>query len=726
MAAGYIFGGDGLPKSQSELRRLRAAAEAMAPRRAPSNVGEGLSFFGQAIASALMDRNADKAEKEASGFNAGMQRSALENYLGEMGPGDPYASALQSPAAAEAPAPTPGTMANARTADRGSVQGYAGMDLKSGIASTAEALGINPIDLATAISYETAGTFDPAKKGPTTQWGQHRGLIQFGEPQAQKYGVNWDDPLGSQLGPEGAVAKYLRDTGVKPGMGMLDIYSAINAGGVGRYNASDANNGGAPGTVRDKVEQQMAGHRAKALALFGGEQGMAPLAMAPQPQMPPEMAAVNAMAGAQPSPAPAPMPPQMPPQQPMQAPPRPISTAGMNYDPATGRVGPGAALNEGATAMPAAAAAFGGAPMAGMRPQAPAPMQGAPAGQPMQPPGISPLPPGRQGDQSTRAMIIDMLTNPAASDETRSMGQMLLQRELAKNAPVQPIEINGQLVDPRTGKVVGDYRTPEATKEGYTTLTREERTALGIPETDTRVYQRGPGGQISAVGGAGQTINIGNEIEQRRAAAAAVGFKEDDPRYQAFILTGDMPREGQQVLTSIDKQAIQDSDDAVQAAEGTLSLIDQALQLNDKAYEGPMAGTRAQVGAIFGAEGAEETLSLNNLVAEQALSQLRTIFGGAPTEGERQILLDIAGSATQPAAVRKQIYERAKKAVERRRAYHADRAETLRGGTYYQPPGAQQPGQAPSAPTAPAAAPPAQGQKVKRYNPATGQFEDVQ
>lgn len=142
-------------------------------------------------------------------------------------------------------------------------------DIRQGILATAQSLGISPIDLATAISYETAGTFDPTKAGPTTQWGQHRGLIQFGEPQAQKYGVDWQNPVGSQLGPDGAVAKYLRDTGVKPGMGLLDVYSAINAGGVGRYGASDANNGGAPGNVRDKVENQMAGHRQKAMALLG-------------------------------------------------------------------------------------------------------------------------------------------------------------------------------------------------------------------------------------------------------------------------------------------------------------------------------------------------------------------------------------------------------------------------------------------------------------------------
>jgi len=142
--------------------------------------------------------------------------------------------------------------------------------LASGIYETASALGMDPLDLATIISYETAGTFDPTKRGPTTQWGQHRGLIQFGEPQARQYGVDWNDPLGSQLGPEGAVARYFSENGWRPGMGMLDAYSIVNAGAPGRYGASDANNGGAPGTVADKVNHQMAGHRQKAEALLAG------------------------------------------------------------------------------------------------------------------------------------------------------------------------------------------------------------------------------------------------------------------------------------------------------------------------------------------------------------------------------------------------------------------------------------------------------------------------
>ena len=143
-------------------------------------------------------------------------------------------------------------------------------DLRTGIIATANALGMSPADLATIISYETAGTFDPTKAGPTTQWGQHRGLIQFGEPQAAQFGVDWNNPVDSQLGPDGAIAKYYRAHGWQPGMGMMDAYSIVNAGGPGRYGASDAGNGGAPGTVADKVNNQMADHRARAIELLGG------------------------------------------------------------------------------------------------------------------------------------------------------------------------------------------------------------------------------------------------------------------------------------------------------------------------------------------------------------------------------------------------------------------------------------------------------------------------
>lgn len=152
----------------------------------------------------------------------------------------------------------------------GNAGGSGNGDFASRLIETANALGMDPETLGTMISYETGGTFDPLQEGPTTQWGQHKGLIQFGEPQAEEYGVDWNNPLGSQLGRDGAIVRYFQQNGWQPGMSDTDAYSIINAGAPGRHNASDANNGGAPGTVADKVRNQMAGHRAKAQRLLAG------------------------------------------------------------------------------------------------------------------------------------------------------------------------------------------------------------------------------------------------------------------------------------------------------------------------------------------------------------------------------------------------------------------------------------------------------------------------
>ncbi|MCK0210069.1 hypothetical protein MWN33_18715 [Starkeya koreensis] len=167
-------------------------------------------------------------------------------------------------------------------------------ELADAIRASSERLGVSPNDLATAMSYETGGTFDPWKKGPTTKWGEHRGLIQWGEPQRAKYGVTQDMTVTAQVE---AAERYLKDAGVKPGMGLLDIYSAINAGGVGRYDRSDAAAGGAPGTVKDKVETQMEAHKAKAAALLGG-QDILPSDRAPtRPITVPEQMAAEAAPG---------------------------------------------------------------------------------------------------------------------------------------------------------------------------------------------------------------------------------------------------------------------------------------------------------------------------------------------------------------------------------------------------------------------------------------------
>lgn len=174
-------------------------------------------------------------------------------------------------------------------------------ELASAIVDVARRNKWDPVHLGTVISYETAGSFDPWKAGPTTQWGQHRGLIQWGEPQAKQYGVTKDTSITDQML---AVEKYLKDRGLKEGAGLMDMYSTINAGAPGLYNRSDANNGGAPGTVADKVNSQMGDHRVRAEELLGMKAPVGQLATGPATEVgssTPATAPVGELAAAVPS-----------------------------------------------------------------------------------------------------------------------------------------------------------------------------------------------------------------------------------------------------------------------------------------------------------------------------------------------------------------------------------------------------------------------------------------
>jgi hypothetical protein len=249
-------------------RRLLAAQllqkKASEDDKVYSNAHGGMKLATALLGGMMEGWEENKAKRgQAEGYDA-----LLKMYTGG-GLGGSGVSALPS----SPPAPSSGSPAGAPSLAGGGASRKMAMPidnpaLASAIEKHATAAGLNPLDIATAMSYETAGTFDPWKKGPTTKWGTHRGLIQWGEPQARQYGVGPDTPVEDQVA---ASVKYLQDRGVKPGHGLMEIYSAINAGGVGpQYlGRSDSAAGGAPGTVADKVNNQMAGHRAKAEALMG-------------------------------------------------------------------------------------------------------------------------------------------------------------------------------------------------------------------------------------------------------------------------------------------------------------------------------------------------------------------------------------------------------------------------------------------------------------------------
>lgn len=222
------------------------------------------------------------------------------------------------------------------------------------------------------------------------------------------------------------------------------------------------------------------------------------------------------------------------------------------------------------------------------------------------------------------------------------------------------------------------------------------------------------------------STNPNNQVEERKAAAKAAGLSEADPRYQTFILTGKTPREDAQPLTATDKKAILEADEGILAGETAIRALTEAKGLSKQAMSGPLAGTLARVGnnlpdAVtpnsFRAS-SEATTNLENTVTANALSQMKSIFGGNPTEGERKILLDIQGSIGQPDNVRQKIYDRAIVAANARLKFNRQRASELRGGDYYKSPDKQgqaapTPSQAPTpAPQGQRAAPSMEGARV--------------
>lgn len=295
MKSPFVWGKNGEKLTPEDVERQRLASAMMYKQGADfSPAGHWSEALGRAFngwASGRINKIAGQGEKEGLASADEAIAALLAGRGGAGGGVYDSTSGGRSPSGTWTPDATPGPVAQATqgvtgglsfpgqpAADTGVAQGGLGfgaavMTPQEMLIEGARRRGLDPIDVATAISYETGGKFDPMIAGPTTQWGTHRGLIQFGEPQAKQNGVDFSSPdaaWASQLNPDsGAVWNYLESAGVKPGMGLPEIYSGINAGSVGRMGASDANNGGAPGTVADKVAG-MGPHREKAAAFLGG------------------------------------------------------------------------------------------------------------------------------------------------------------------------------------------------------------------------------------------------------------------------------------------------------------------------------------------------------------------------------------------------------------------------------------------------------------------------
>ncbi len=173
------------------------------------------------------------------------------------------------------------------------------------------------------------------------------------------------------------------------------------------------------------------------------------------------------------------------------------------------------------------------------------------------------------------------------------------------------------------------------------------------------------------------------EIDIRAQTAARYGLTQGMPGYAAYVLGGQAPTGAP--LDNTSRTQILESDNAIQSGANAVQSLNQALQLSGQAFSGMGAGTLGTIAGNFGSTRGQATQQFSQLMTSQALEALKATFGAAPTEGERKILLDVQGAASQPQAVRDEIIRRAIQAAQQRIRFHTERANALRGGTYFVP-----------------------------------------
>lgn len=128
---------------------------------------------------------------------------------------------------------------------------------------------------------------------------------------------------------------------------------------------------------------------------------------------------------------------------------------------------------------------------------------------------------------------------------------------------------------------------------------------------------------------------------------------------------------------------IEENNNSIKQAIASLKKM-QALAGDDETYSGFAASQRAAIASNLGMGGkrADNTVLYDSLATGQALEQLRSVFGGNPTEGERKILLEIQASSNKTPAQKKAILNNAIKMAEARIASNNKTAQRIRTGEY--------------------------------------------
>lgn len=137
-------------------------------------------------------------------------------------------------------------------------------------------------------------------------------------------------------------------------------------------------------------------------------------------------------------------------------------------------------------------------------------------------------------------------------------------------------------------------------------------------------------------------------------------------------------------LSATEQREIFQTEDAVNTGLSTIRSLEEALTLNEQAFEGSLSGWRKTLGQLTSSDDPQyvATENFDNLQIASAIGNLKNVFPGAISNDERKAFNDLQAVSKYPRAVRDQMIRRAMDAAKRLIARETKRLERLKAGEY--------------------------------------------
>lgn len=151
-------------------------------------------------------------------------------------------------------------------------------------------------------------------------------------------------------------------------------------------------------------------------------------------------------------------------------------------------------------------------------------------------------------------------------------------------------------------------------------------------------------------------------------------------------------------LSATEQKELFDAMDLTSSGEGALASLTKAKDILTNSPKGaePYTGFGAELRAgaarlpvigdiVADKERGSATTEYRTQVTEQALNNLKAIFGGMPTEGERKVLMDMQALPDFTPQEQERILNNAIAAAERRMKFNQSKIEGIQTGSYRRP-----------------------------------------